>query len=80
MISEHASALVLVGGLDVGRHNVYVVTAARWLAAASPLVHMLTRRKDAGRAAALSMCGGMRMLHLLAGLARCVPNEAALPE
>lgn len=80
MICEHASPLARVGGLDVGRQNVYVATAARCLATPGPRVHALTRRADAGRAAALSMGGGVRVLQLQAGPARCVPSEAALPE
>ena len=38
MISDHASPLAAVGGIDSGGQNIYVAETARYLAAHSPTV------------------------------------------
>ena len=47
LISEHASPLAVLGGVDSGGQNVYVAQVARHLAAAGDRVDVYTRRDDA---------------------------------
>ena len=44
MISEHASPLAILGGVDAGGQNVYVGQLARHLAAVGYEVDVITRR------------------------------------
>ena len=49
-LSEHASPLALLGGVDAGGQNVYVDHVTRHLAASGHEVDILTRRdRDAAR-------------------------------
>ena len=48
MISEHASPLAMLGGVDSGGQNVYVGQLARHLAALGYEVDVFTRRDSAG--------------------------------
>ena len=48
LISEHASPLATLGGVDAGGQNVYVDQVARGLAAMGHLVDVFTRRDAPG--------------------------------
>jgi D-inositol-3-phosphate glycosyltransferase len=78
LISEHASPLATLGGVDAGGQNIYVLNVAKCLARSGHHVDVLTRRDDATRAAAVDVCPGMRVLHLPAGPAAFVPKERLL--
>ena len=47
MISDHASPLAAVGGVDSGGQNIYVAETARQLAARGYLVDIFTRKDQA---------------------------------
>jgi len=79
LISEHASPLAAIGGVDAGGQNIYVAHVARSLARAGHQVDVLTRRDDAATAAAVEMAPGVRVLHVPAGPAEPVAKEALLP-
>lgn len=79
MISEHASPLAALGGVDAGGQNVYVAHVARCLAAMGHQVDVLTRRDDPALPTAADMRPGLRVLHVQAGPATAVPKEELLP-
>ena len=78
LISEHASPLAVIGGVDAGGQNIYVRNVARCLAQAGHQVDVLTRRDDPGLLATVDVRPGMRVLHLPAGPPRFVPKEQLL--
>ena len=78
LISEHASPVATIGGVDAGGQNIYVAHVARGLAAAGHHVDVLTRRDDPSLPAVVDMRPGVRVLHIDAGPQRFVPKEALL--
>lgn len=78
LISEHASPLATIGGIDAGGQNIYVAHVARGLAAAGHHVDVLTRRDDPGLPAVIDMRPGVRVIHIDAGPPHFVPKEALL--
>lgn len=79
MISEHASPLSVLGGVDSGGQNVYVAETARHLARAGVRVDVFTRRDDPGEATVVDWLDGVRVIHVDAGPARFVRKEEMLP-
>jgi len=79
LISEHASPLAALGGIDAGGQNVYVAQVARALAASGHSVDVLTRRDAPHLPAAVDICQGVRVLHIDAGPATSVAKEQLLP-
>jgi glycosyltransferase involved in cell wall biosynthesis len=79
MISEHASPLASLGGIDSGGQNVYVANVARGLADRGHQVDVFTRRESGGQPAWSFLCRGVRVVHVTAGPARVMPKEALLP-
>jgi D-inositol-3-phosphate glycosyltransferase len=78
LISEHASPLAEMGGVDAGGQNVYVAHVARSLAAAGHRVDVLTRRDDRTLPAAVDLRPGVRVLHVDAGPPAFVRKEELL--
>ncbi|NML13545.1 glycosyltransferase family 1 protein [Azohydromonas sp. G-1-1-14] len=78
LISEHASPLATLGGVDSGGQNTYVAHVARSLAKRGHHVDVLTRRDDASLPAAVDLRPGVRVLHIPAGPAHFVPKEQLL--
>jgi D-inositol-3-phosphate glycosyltransferase len=78
LISEHASPLAALGGVDSGGQNLYVNQLARRLAARGRQVDVFTRRDAPGlpEVAALERA---RVVHVPAGPAAAVPKEELLP-
>lgn len=74
IISEHASPLGLVGGVDAGGQNVYVARIARALAARGHRVDVYTRR-DAPELPRAVEADGYRVFHVDAGPPRFVRKE-----
>ncbi|MGE0133797.1 MAG: glycosyltransferase [Dehalococcoidia bacterium] len=74
VISEHASPLGLVGGVDAGGQNVYVARIARALAARGHRVDVFTRR-DAPDLPRVAEVDGYRVFHVKAGPPRFVRKE-----
>jgi glycosyltransferase involved in cell wall biosynthesis len=77
LISEHASPLADLGGVDAGGQNVYVAQVARWLARAGHHVDVFTRRDQPGQGVA-HLRPGLRVIHVPAGPMRAVPKEQLL--
>jgi glycosyltransferase involved in cell wall biosynthesis len=77
LISEHASPLADLGGVDAGGQNVYVAQVARWLARAGHHVDVFTRRDAPGQGVA-HLRPGLRVVHVPAGPMRPVPKEQLL--
>ncbi len=78
LISEHASPLATLGGVDCGGQNVYVAQLARWLVRLGYEVEVLTRR-DAADLPEVVESQGVRVRHINAGPARPVRKESLLP-
>ncbi len=78
LISEHASPLACLGGVDAGGQNVYVGQLAKHLARRGWQVDVFTRRD--GRHLP-SVCGyeGVRVVHVPAGPPERVRKEDLLP-
>jgi phosphoheptose isomerase len=79
MISEHASPLAILGGVDSGGQNVYVGQLARHLAAIGYEVDVFTRRDSPGLPEVAAWARGVRIVHVSAGPAEHVRKEALLP-
>jgi D-inositol-3-phosphate glycosyltransferase len=79
LISEHASPLGTLGGVDGGGQNVYVGQLARHLATAGYSVDVLTRRDDELLPETTVWANGVRIVHVPAGPPRCVRKEDLLP-
>lgn len=77
LISEHASPLADVGGIDAGGQNVYVAQVARWLVRQGHQVDVFTRRDAAGQGV-VQVWPGLRVVHVPAGPLRHVPKEQLL--
>jgi D-inositol-3-phosphate glycosyltransferase len=79
VISEHASPVSLLGGVDSGGQNVYVAQLAGHLAALGHEVDVFTRRDDGRLPEVASLAPRLRLFHVPAGPARRVRKEALLP-
>ena len=78
LISEHASPLATLGGIDAGGQNIYVMHVAQCLARAGHEVDVFTRRDDASLPTVVHLRPGLRVIHIDAGPARFVPKEQLL--
>jgi glycosyltransferase involved in cell wall biosynthesis len=78
LISEHASPLAVLGGVDAGGQNVYVAQVARHLAAGGDLVDVYTRRDDPALPPTVECSPGVRVVNVPAGPAHAVPKEQLL--
>ena len=78
MISEHASPLATIGGVDAGGQNIYVAHVARGLARLGHHVDVLTRRDSPHLPPSVDLRPGVRVIHIDAGPARFVPKEHLL--
>lgn len=79
LVSEHASPLATMGGVDAGGQNVYVAHVAKGLAALGHQVEVFTRRDDPTLPAVVDLRPGVRVRHVTAGPAAFVPKEQLLP-
>jgi phosphoheptose isomerase len=75
LISEHASPLDTLGGVDAGGQNVYVAQLARHLARAGYLVDVFTRRSSLSQEEIVRWEPGVRVVHVPAGPAAFVHKE-----
>lgn len=78
LISEHASPLATLGGVDAGGQNIYVMHVAQCLARAGHEVDVFTRRDDTALPTVVHLRPGLRVVHIDAGPARFVPKEQLL--
>ena len=79
MVSEHASPLADLGGVDCGGQNVYVRHVARQLARLGHRVDVFTRRERPAQPEVMPFDAGCRVVHVPAGPAAVLPKEALLP-
>lgn len=75
MVSEHASPLAVLGGVDAGGQNVHVDALARNLAARGHEVVVHTRRDDPDLPTTVELTPRLRVHHVDAGPPTYVPKD-----
>ena len=78
LISEHASPLGVLGGVDSGGQNLYVGQVAKHLAAVGYDVDVFTRRDSELLPEIAPWVNGVRVIHVPAGPPTFVPKESLL--
>ncbi len=79
LVSEHASPLATIGGVDAGGQNVHVAALAAALARRGHEVVVHTRRDSARLPERVPLTPGVVVEHVTAGPARELPKDALLP-
>ena len=79
MISEHASPLAALGGVDAGGQNVHVAALSEALAKRGHHVTVYTRRDATELPARVRVGRRFEVVHVDAGPARHVPKDELLP-
>ncbi|ONM48946.1 glycosyltransferase [Nocardia donostiensis] len=79
MVSEHASPLAPLGGVDAGGQNVHVGELAAAFAGRGHDVTVYTRRDDPDTATEVMTGAGYRVVHVPAGPPEPIPKDAILP-
>ena len=78
LISEHASPLADLGGVDTGGQNVYVAQLAKHLARMGYRVDVFTRKDNAELADVVNWVAGVRVVNIKAGPEAIVVKEDLL--
>ncbi|HEY8397024.1 MAG TPA: glycosyltransferase [Flavihumibacter sp.] len=78
-ISEHASPIASIGGVDQGGQNVYVKELAEGLSRKGFEVDIYTRRTMADQPAIVKLNDRVRVIHVKAGPDTHIPKEDLLP-
>jgi glycosyltransferase involved in cell wall biosynthesis len=78
LVSEHASPLAAIGGVDAGGQNVHVAALAEGLARRGHDVTVLTRRDDESLPERVVVQAGYNVVHVPAGPAQVVPKDDLL--
>src|SRR3954451_4010622 len=79
MVSEHASPLAVLGGVDAGGQNVHVAALAAALGRLGHEVVVHTRRDDEGLPPRVALAPGVEVDHVDAGPPSEVPKDELLP-
>jgi D-inositol-3-phosphate glycosyltransferase len=79
MVSEHASPLAVLGGVDAGGQNVHVAELAKTLGRRGDSVVVHTRRDDPWLPRRVPLDVGVQIDHVAAGPPRAVPKDDLLP-
>jgi glycosyltransferase involved in cell wall biosynthesis len=79
MISEHASPLATLGGVDAGGQNVHVAALATGLARRGHRVRVYTRRDDPHLPDLVPFADGVEVAHVSAGPTEPIPKDELLP-
>ncbi|GAB2716164.1 glycosyltransferase [Streptomyces bullii] len=79
MVSEHASPLAALGGVDAGGQNVYVARLTEELAKRGHDVTVYTRRDSADLPDRVPLPGGAVVEHVPAGPSEPVPKDGLFP-
>ncbi len=79
LVSEHASPLATLGGVDAGGQNVHVASLAAELARRGHLVDVYTRRDDPGLDEEVRFGDGVTVRHVDAGPPEALPKDELLP-
>lgn len=77
-ISDHASPLATLGGVDSGGQNVYVAELAKRLADTGYEIDIFTRKDDKAQVEIVNWLPGVRVVHVKAGPEMFVPKEKLL--
>jgi D-inositol-3-phosphate glycosyltransferase len=78
-ISDHASPLAELGGIDTGGQNVYVSQLCRFLAYHGYRIDIYTRWEDPATQRIVNWLPGVRVIHIQAGPVEILPKEELLP-
>jgi D-inositol-3-phosphate glycosyltransferase len=78
-ISEHASPLAVLGGVDNGGQNVYVAELSMELAKAGYIIDVFTRKDNRNLSAVVEWMPGVRVIHVKAGPEKFIEKEGLLP-
>ncbi|MFJ4209483.1 glycosyltransferase [Paenarthrobacter sp. NPDC089675] len=79
MVSEHASPLAALGGVDAGGQNVHVAALSSSLAERGHHVTVYTRRDNPDLPAKVQVSPGLTVVHIDAGPATHIPKDQLLP-
>jgi glycosyltransferase involved in cell wall biosynthesis len=79
MVSEHASPLAVLGGVDAGGQNVHVAALASALARMGDDVVVHTRRDDSDLPRRVALVPGVEVDHVDAGPPQEIPKDELLP-
>ncbi len=79
IVSEHASPLAQLGGVDSGGQNVYVANVARELGRRGHCVDVFTRLDNPYLPDQMDWDDNVRIIHVPAGPASHLPKESLLP-
>jgi glycosyltransferase involved in cell wall biosynthesis len=79
LVSEHASPLASLGGVDAGGQNVHVAALSAALARRGHQVVVYTRRDDPTLPDTVPLVPGVEVAHLTAGPARPIGKDELLP-
>ena len=79
MVSEHASPLAALGGVDAGGQNVHVAALAAEMGRRGAQVVVHTRRDDPGLPQRVPLAPGAVVDHVPAGPAAPIPKDELLP-
>ncbi|HEY0402763.1 MAG TPA: glycosyltransferase [Blastococcus sp.] len=79
LVSEHASPLAAIGGVDAGGQNVHVAALAAGLARHGHEVTVHTRRDDDALPDRVVVQAGYNVSHVSAGPPRILPKDELLP-
>jgi D-inositol-3-phosphate glycosyltransferase len=79
VVSEHASPLAALGGVDAGGQNVHVAALSRALARRGHTITIYTRRDAIGLAEQVPLDTGVTVEHVPAGPAMAIPKDQLLP-
>ena len=79
LISDHASPLAMLGGIDSGGQNVYVAHLARQLGRAGHIVDVFTRNDDPRLPPVCPFDRNVHVIHVPAGPRAAIAKERLLP-
>ncbi|QCU79393.1 glycosyltransferase [Citricoccus sp. SGAir0253] len=79
MVSEHASPLAALGGVDAGGQNVFVAALAAELGRCGHRVRVYTRRDDPDLPEEVPAAEGVTVVHVPAGPAAVLPKDELVP-
>ncbi len=79
MISEHASPLAALGGVDAGGQNVHVAALSIELGRLGHDVRVYTRRDDVSLPDRVQMAPNVEVIHVNAGPIESIPKDELLP-
>ena len=79
MVSEHASPLAVLGGVDAGGQNVHVAALATALARRGDSIVVHTRRDETTSSRRVTLAPGVTVDHVAAGPPERLPKDELLP-